>query len=99
MVGMPQAYLSAIPGALIDEIHLAGHSEMQLPSGKKILVDTHDREVAAPVWALYEAAIKVWGEIPTLIEWDAKIPSWQVLEAQAQLAAFYLNPKQDVKYA
>lgn len=92
-------YINAIPSKLIEELHLAGHSELQLPSGKQILIDTHDREVAEAVWDLYDKAIKTWGEIPTLIEWDAHIPPLHVLVAQAQIASSFLNSRRDKKYA
>jgi len=38
------------------------------------------------VWSLYEAAIKRFGAIPTIVEWDTDIPSLNVLLAEATAA-------------
>ena len=74
-------YLAAIPRGLVGEIHLAGHSV----SGK-LLIDTHNAPVAAPVWALYESAVSQLGPVPTLIEWDADLPPLDRLIEEARHA-------------
>jgi len=51
------------------------------------LIDTHDHPVSKPVWTLYEAAIQRFGPVPTLIEWDDKIPEFPVLMKEAKMAA------------
>jgi len=67
----PVAYLERIPWRRVLQVHLAGHQV--LPNG--LLHDTHDRAVSPEVWALYAAAWKLGGPFPTLLEWDANIPS------------------------
>jgi uncharacterized protein (UPF0276 family) len=47
--------------------------------------------VADAVWALYEIVISSCGHIPTLIEWDSKIPAWPVLRAEAAAAQAILD--------
>jgi len=74
----PVTYLKAIPKEAVQQIHLAGHSN----SGD-FLIDTHDGPVTDKVWELYSIAIGLYGKIPTLIEWDDKIPNFQILEAEA----------------
>lgn len=74
----PITYLSGIPKQSVQQIHLAGHSK----SGD-CLIDTHDGPVTDKVWDLYALATKLYGKIPTLIEWDDKIPDFSVLEAEA----------------
>ena len=77
----PVAYLAAIPVTPVEEIHLAGFDQ-----GEHCLVDTHGKPVAAPVWSLYAVAIRRFGPVPTLIEWDTDLPSLDVLLAEAAKA-------------
>jgi uncharacterized protein (UPF0276 family) len=64
--------------AAVGEIHLAGHDCEELPSGP-LLIDSHGRAVADPVWALYAEVIARTGPLPTLIEWDNDVPAFDVL--------------------
>lgn len=82
----PLAYLDAFPLDRVGETHLGGHDEETLPSGP-LLIDSHGREVAEPVWALYAALLDRAGPLPTLIEWDNDVPDWAVLAAEAARAA------------
>jgi uncharacterized protein (UPF0276 family) len=77
----PLAYLAAIPVAPVAEIHLAGFDQ-----GQHCLIDTHGKPVAEPVWALYAEAVKRFGSVPTLIEWDTDIPPLDVLLGEAAKA-------------
>ena len=79
------AYVDALPGELIGEIHLGGH-EADQNEGESLLIDTHSRPVADPVWTLYERLIARIGARPTLIEWDNDIPDWATLRSEARLA-------------
>ena len=83
----PITYIDAFPLDLVGEIHLAGHDEDHDDHGKPLLIDSHGREVAEPVWALYEHVIARGGPRPSLIEWDTDVPEWPVLEAEAARAA------------
>jgi uncharacterized protein (UPF0276 family) len=84
-------YLSDFPLAEVGEIHLAGHDEQSDDEGEPLLIDSHDGPVADPVWKLYELVIFRCGPIPTLIEWDSKIPDWPVLRAEAAAAQSILD--------
>jgi uncharacterized protein len=84
-------YLSDFPLAEVGEIHLAGHVEQSDDEGEPLLIDSHDGPVADPVWKLYELVISRCGAIPTLIEWDSKIPDWSVLRAEAAAAQSILD--------
>ena len=79
-------YLDAFPLEQVGEIHLAGHSEQRDDEGAPLLIDSHDRAVAPPVWDLYRSVIDRIGPVPTLIEWDSDLPDWPTLRAQAQAA-------------
>jgi len=84
-----ERYLRALPADAIGEFHLGGHSEAG-GDAAPLLLDTHDRAVAATVWSLFETALRVIGPRPTLIEWDAAIPTLPVLLAEAAQAWTYL---------
>jgi uncharacterized protein (UPF0276 family) len=84
-------YLSDFPLARVGEIHLAGHAEQSDDEGDLLLIDSHDAPVADAVWKLYEIVIRQCGPIPTLVEWDSKIPDWPVLKAEAAAAQAVLD--------
>lgn len=79
-------YVDAIPAELVGEMHLAGFEPCD-----DFLIDTHGQPVHAPVWALYEYALERLGAKPTLIEWDADIPSLAVLQGEAAKAEVLLR--------
>jgi len=76
-----QAYLAAFPATLINEIHLAGHTQ-DPKFGASLLIDSHDAPVDAAVWALYETLIARIGSRPTLIERDGNLPAFDQLLAE-----------------
>ncbi|MBU6339033.1 MAG: DUF692 domain-containing protein [Rickettsiales bacterium] len=85
----PQKYLEKIDKKSVKEIHLAGHSKSKIFDGKKhqeILIDTHNDLVCDEVWEIYKMAIKKFGQILTLIEWDQDIPELKVLLDEAKKA-------------
>jgi uncharacterized protein (UPF0276 family) len=78
----PLEYLRAVPRERIGQIHLAGHS---VKDG--YLIDTHDAPVGDAVWKLFGWATQNLGTASTMVEWDAKIPDFKVLEAEVEKAA------------
>ncbi|MCR4264963.1 DUF692 domain-containing protein [Nitratireductor sp. ZSWI3] len=84
-------YLADFPLEHIGEIHLAGHDEQEDDEGAPLLIDSHDRPVADPVWTLYEEVIARCGPINTLVEWDADVPDWPVLQSEAAAAQRILD--------
>jgi uncharacterized protein (UPF0276 family) len=80
------AYLADFPLDRVDEIHLAGHAEQRDDEDEPLLIDSHDRAVADPVWTLYEDVIARIGPTATLIEWDSSLPAWEVLRSEAGAA-------------
>ena len=77
----PEEYIAGLPLDRIGQIHLAGHTD----AGTH-LIDTHDHPVPAPVWALYRDAVRRFGPLPTLVEWDDRIPPFEELVAEADRA-------------
>ncbi len=74
-------WLDAIPAAAVGEIHLAGHCV--LPD---IVIDDHGSRVAPAVWEVYAHALRRFGGVPTLVEWDTGLPPLQVLLEEAAQA-------------
>jgi uncharacterized protein (UPF0276 family) len=79
------AYLDSVPAALIGEIHLAGHLLKEV-DGRPLRIDDHGSQVCDAVWACYERVIRRVGPKPTLMEWDADVPGFGELEAEAHKA-------------
>lgn len=77
----PHDYLSGLPAERIWQIHLAGHSDYG-----DYCIDTHDHDVPAQVWSLYESAIRRFGPISTMIERDDHFPPLAELLAELDLA-------------
>lgn len=77
----PYHYLDKVNFSYVEQIHLAGHSDMG-----DYLFDTHSKAVADHVWDLYRYALKQKNDIPTLIEWDEDIPPFQILEEEVKKA-------------
>lgn len=86
----PHAYLAAIPGDLVGEIHLAGHA-VDRAVEPPLLIDDHGSAVPDAVWALYREALARFGRRPTLIEWDTDVPTWPVLAAEVAKADALLH--------
>jgi uncharacterized protein (UPF0276 family) len=77
----PAAYLDGLPCDRIGQIHLAGHTDLGA-----YLFDTHDGPVIDPVWNLYRRAVRRFGRVSTLVEWDDHIPELDVVRAEAERA-------------
>jgi len=77
----PLAYLEGVPADRVGQFHLAGHSDKG-----SYLLDTHDAEVPDAVWDLYRAALRRFGRVPALVEWDDHIPPLEEVIAQSDRA-------------
>lgn len=86
----PLAYLQALPLHAVREVHLAGCAHDADAAGASLLIDDHGSAVPDAVWTLYRWLIARQGPLPTLVEWDNRVPAWPVLLAQAQRAAAVL---------
>ncbi len=77
----PHDYLRGIPRDRVWQMHLAGHSDYG-----SYCIDTHDQPVPDTVWALYDAAIRRFGPVSTMIERDDHFPPLADLLAELDLA-------------
>jgi len=76
-----ERYLDGMPAERVAQIHLAGHTD----KGTHLL-DTHDHPVCDAVWDLYRSAVRRYGRVSTLVEWDEHIPSFDDVLAEAERA-------------
>lgn len=96
----PFGYVDAYPLGHVQEIHLAGHTRDADGKGRPLLIDTHNRSVDDIVWDLYAHTVALTGPMPTLIEWDADVPVWPTLAAEAERAeAIMLAAKPELRHA
>lgn len=91
------AWCAALAPAAVGEIHLAGHAIVPTPAGHELRIDDHGDRVCPAVWSLYEQAIAWRGPCPTLIEWDTRLPAFEVLQdeaaqAQVRLDLLHIDP-------
>lgn len=82
------AYLDALPADAVAELHLGGFTREpdEATPGGEILIDTHAAAIAEPVWDLHAHALRRFGAVPTLIEWDNALPAFARLLAEARRA-------------
>ncbi len=76
-----RAFVDALPPGIVGEIHLAGHCEAD-----GLVIDDHGNRVRPAVWAVCERALRRFGALPTLIEWDTDLPAFDVLLGEASHA-------------
>lgn len=74
----PQDYLAGVPWPHVVQFHVAGHTD----NGDHV-VDTHDHPVIDPVWQLLGQAWRRCGGASVLLEWDAHIPTFPEVHAEA----------------
>jgi uncharacterized protein (UPF0276 family) len=65
-------YIRGIPMNRVLQVHLAGHDDR----GSYIL-DSHDQPVRREVWALYQKAYPLMGDVAVMLERDDHIPPFQ----------------------
>lgn len=82
----PRAYIDDFPLESVGEMHLGGHDEDSDETGAPLLIDSHGKPMAEPVWALLDYTLARSGPRPLLVEWDNDVPDWPVLAAEATRA-------------
>jgi uncharacterized protein len=82
----PGQYLAHMPFDRVVQFHVAGHSQRG-----DYIIDTHIGPVADAVWGLLGEARALAPQVPVLLEWDAEIPSFEVVHQEA-LRARELHP-------
>jgi uncharacterized protein len=77
----PYDYVAGIPVDRVAQFHIAGHSDKG-----RYLLDSHDHPVPDAVWDLYRAAVRRFGAVSTLLEWDDNIPPLERLVEESRHA-------------
>jgi len=84
----PLDYLRNLPMDRVVQLHVAGHTDYG-----SVVVDTHVGPVPDPVWRLLDEARALGADAPVLLEWDADIPPFDVVHADALRArARWIEP-------
>jgi uncharacterized protein (UPF0276 family) len=76
-----EVYLDALPAERVKQIHLAGHTDHGTHA-----IDDHGSAVPEAVWALYRRALRRFGSVITIVEWDENVPDLDVLRTEAEKA-------------
>ena len=79
----PVEFIRALPAGRIVYMHMAGHYR----EADDLLIDTHGAAVIDPVWALLDAAYRIHGVAPTLLERDFNIPPLAELTREVERIA------------
>jgi len=90
-LGACARYIDALPLGIVGEIHLAGYD-----ASGDIVIDDHGSRVRPDVWTLYERALRRFGAVPTLVEWDTDVPPLAVLLDEAQRASCTMRGVQEM---
>jgi uncharacterized protein len=77
----PLHYLEQISPGTVAQIHLAGHTPQP-----GFILDSHVGPVPEVVWDLFRVAVRRFGPVPTLVEWDESVPDLETVLAEAKLA-------------
>jgi uncharacterized protein (UPF0276 family) len=81
-------YIDALAPGSVGEVHLAGYCVSDASdAGNGLVIDDHGSRVRPWVWAVYEHALRRFGPLPTLVEWDTDLPALDVLLGEARQAA------------
>jgi hypothetical protein len=80
-----EEYVRSVPHERIVQFHLAGHTNLGTHC-----IDTHDGHVVDAVWQLYRLASDLTDGVSTLLEWDARIPSFDEMHAEVLKAKEFL---------
>jgi uncharacterized protein (UPF0276 family) len=81
-------WMDQLPADSVGEIHLAGFTA---PEAGAIAIDDHAQPVSDECWEAYAYAVRRFGAVPTLVEWDNALPEWDVLQQQAAIARTICN--------
>ncbi len=86
----PKQYLSALDPAKVGEIHIAGFdADPNFPD--ELLIDSHASPVDEAVWGLLEAAMRILGPKPVLLERDDNVPEFSELMQERNRASNILE--------
>jgi uncharacterized protein len=77
----PDHYLAGLPPTRVAQFHLAGHRDCG-----DFLLDDHGSAVPECVWELYRKALRRFGPLPAIVEWDDAVPELDRLLAEAETA-------------
>ena len=96
------AYVDALPPGIVGELHVAGYADARAdadPAGATLVIDDHGSRVRDAVWTVCGHALRRFGTLPVLVEWDTDLPDLAVLLGEADRAAQVVNDANDANDA
>ncbi len=81
-----EEYIRSVPHQRVVQFHLAGHTNLGTHC-----IDTHDGQVVDSVWELYRLACRYCAGVSTLLEWDARIPTFDEVHAEVLKARQFVE--------
>ncbi len=78
----PVEFMQSLEPGIVMQRHLAGASE----SENGFLIDTHDQPMSERSWEIYRKSCELFPAVPSLLEWDEKIPAFETLLAEVSKA-------------
>ncbi len=69
-----RAFIKAMPRERVRQMHMAGHD-----ATGSFIIDTHGAPIVDPVFELYAHTLRHVGAVPTLVEWDNDVPTYERL--------------------
>jgi uncharacterized protein (UPF0276 family) len=76
------AFVRSLPLHRVGQMHLAGWQKAEDGS----FIDSHDAPIHQEVWDFFRQVVEITGPSSALIEWDAHIPPFEQLYAEAEYA-------------
>lgn len=77
----PEKYIENLSAQRVTQFHLAGFT-----NHGDYLLDTHGETIHDPVLNLYQLALKKFGPLAAIVEWDNNVPDFLTLQNEAQRA-------------
>ncbi len=84
-------YLRDLPADAVKEVHLAGYTP---PHAGDLIIDDHSQPVSDECWQLYQYSLLQFNSFASLVEWDNKLPAWQVLLNESEKASRLISEHQ-----
>ncbi|HEY4067023.1 MAG TPA: DUF692 family protein, partial [Burkholderiaceae bacterium] len=87
-----RAFIDALPSGIVGEVQVGGHTEIG-ENGEvgEIVIANRGSRVRPEVWQLCAHALRRFGPVPVLVEWDVDLPALEVLLGEAEHAARLLH--------
>jgi uncharacterized protein len=77
----PRTFIRGVRVGSVQQFHLAGHTVQP-----DFILDSHVGPVPDAVWELYRLAVRCLGCLPSLVEWDERVPELEAVRLESLVA-------------